>query len=115
MAEAASPYLPADREFLVRLRKVGVRIGDRPVLENVNWTLAPGQVHVLMGDNGSGKTSFIRLVAGQLWPMPGQGTREYDFGSGTIHHAVGAGSISPALSRTHRATCAAPHPNSMLQ
>lgn len=44
--------------------------GSEVVLENISFTLAPGQVLGLIGPNGAGKTSLIRAISGVL-PMQG--------------------------------------------
>ena len=40
------------------------RYGAVSVLDNVSVTLEPGRVHALMGENGAGKSTFIKLIAG---------------------------------------------------
>ncbi len=45
--------------------------GGRLVFEGVNFDLGPGQVMILEGPNGSGKTSLLRLVAGFIRPAGG--------------------------------------------
>jgi len=42
----------------------------RVVLDDVSWTLRPGQRWVLAGGNGAGKTQLLKLVAGAVWPAP---------------------------------------------
>lgn len=38
--------------------------GGAPCVRDVNLHIPPGEVHVLLGESGSGKTSVLRLVAG---------------------------------------------------
>ncbi len=42
------------------------------VLTELDWTLAPGEVAVLMGASGSGKSTLINLIAGLDQPDAGQ-------------------------------------------
>jgi ATP-binding cassette subfamily F protein uup len=45
--------------------------GDRPVLRRVTWRLGPGDRVALVGVNGSGKTSLVKILAGELAPTGG--------------------------------------------
>ncbi|HWA98197.1 MAG TPA: ABC-F family ATP-binding cassette domain-containing protein, partial [Pirellulales bacterium] len=45
--------------------------GDRPLLREVSFTLAPGDCLGLLGANGSGKTTLMRLLSGELQPASG--------------------------------------------
>ena len=40
------------------------RFGDRVVVDDVGFAIAPGEVHCLVGPSGCGKTTTLRLVAG---------------------------------------------------
>jgi len=66
---------------LVRLQDVDVTLTGNTVLHDLNWELRAGEHWAIVGANGSGKTSFLRLIAGTLWPAPNRGTRRYDFGA----------------------------------
>src|ERR1044072_1502671 len=43
----------------------------RPVLAGVDWAVGPGERWVVLGANGSGKTSLLRLAGGWLFPTAG--------------------------------------------
>ncbi|HEX9530404.1 MAG TPA: ATP-binding cassette domain-containing protein [Acidimicrobiales bacterium] len=55
----------------LRLTDVVLRLGAADVLLDVNWTVGPGERWVVLGPNGSGKTSLLRLAAGYLHPTEG--------------------------------------------
>lgn len=49
--------------------------GDEPVFGPMNLSLNPGDVLMVEGDNGSGKTSLLRVLAGLLEPSAGSISR----------------------------------------
>ncbi|GGO22714.1 ATP-binding cassette domain-containing protein [Deinococcus humi] len=57
---------------LVELRDVTVRAGGRTLLEGVNLCLKQGEALRLFGPNGGGKTTLLRLLAGEVSPVSGQ-------------------------------------------
>lgn len=50
--------------FDVIIRNAGLRFGDHRIFENLNLTLKGSQWTSLLGGNGVGKTSLLRLIAG---------------------------------------------------
>ena len=46
--------------------------GERQVFSGIDFSLAPGDLLFLRGANGSGKSSFLRLIAGLLRPKAGK-------------------------------------------
>ena len=62
----------------VRLEGVRLERNGRRVLEDVSWSIRPGERWVLAGANGAGKTQLLKLVAGSVWPTPtGHEVRHY--------------------------------------
>jgi ATPase subunit of ABC transporter with duplicated ATPase domains len=54
------------------LEDVTLRLGGQTLLDGVTWRLAPGERVGIVGINGSGKTSLLRLLLGQLAPTAGR-------------------------------------------
>jgi ATP-binding cassette subfamily F protein uup len=50
---------------------VSLSFGERRILERITWRLGPGDRVALVGVNGSGKTSLLKLLAGELAPSRG--------------------------------------------
>ena len=74
----------------MRLERVDVDIAGIPVLRGIDWQLNPKTFWGVIGANGSGKSTFLALVAGLLWPAPARGLRRYDFGNGVKTDAIEA-------------------------
>jgi ABC-2 type transport system ATP-binding protein len=53
------------------LNEVHVRLGAREVLQGLNLCLNQGEIFALLGRNGTGKTTLMRLLTGQLRPTSG--------------------------------------------
>jgi ABC-2 type transport system ATP-binding protein len=58
----------------VEARSLSRRFGERCALDGVTLTIEPGESFGLLGANGAGKTTFIRLVVGTLLPSGGSVT-----------------------------------------
>lgn len=58
-------------EPIISVRDLTVRYGDQCVLDRVNLDIARGEVMVLLGGSGSGKTTMIRHVIGLERPQVG--------------------------------------------
>lgn len=55
----------------IEVRALGKRYGDHVVLEDINLTVVPGEIFVIMGPSGSGKSVLLRQVAGLEQPTTG--------------------------------------------
>jgi molybdate transport system ATP-binding protein len=69
-------YMESQR-LLIRLSNISVTRDKKTILSNINWDLKIGENWAVIGSNGAGKTTFLNLVRGDIWPTPGSGTRFY--------------------------------------
>ena len=60
---------------LVDLKNVNLSYGVQKVLDDVNISIAPGEIVTIVGPNGSGKSSLLRALIGALKPVSGQISR----------------------------------------
>lgn len=54
------------------LHQVTHCVGDRTLLDHLDWSIGPGDRIGLVGINGAGKTTLLRLLAGELQPQSGK-------------------------------------------
>ena len=59
---------------ILKVEDVAVRRGDTMVLDGVNWSVNEGEQWVILGANGSGKTSLLNTLSGFLQPTIGDVT-----------------------------------------
>lgn len=58
-------------DFKIRLEKISKEYEGIKVLNNVDFELKPGRVHVLLGSNGAGKSTLAEIIAGAVQPTSG--------------------------------------------
>jgi len=56
---------------MIELEHVSVTRNGRAILSDVSATFAAGRVTAVMGSNGAGKTTVVRLISGELEPSAG--------------------------------------------
>ena len=56
----------------VKLENITKQIGTTTILENICLTMKCGQIYGITGENGSGKTMLMRVIAGLVSPSSGQ-------------------------------------------
>lgn len=65
----ASP--PATHGPRLQMRGVVKRFGATLALDGVDLTVAPGEVHALIGENGAGKSTLMKVLSGAVRPDAG--------------------------------------------
>ena len=58
-------------EPIIRLDKVTKRYGRQSALDEVSLSVEPGTIFALLGENGAGKTTALRLLLGLIEPTAG--------------------------------------------
>ncbi|MCV7408100.1 ABC transporter ATP-binding protein [Mycobacterium florentinum] len=69
LAKLATARLGKD---VIDLLDVSVSFGERPVLRDVEWRIAPGERTGIVGANGAGKSTLLGLIAGTITPDTGR-------------------------------------------
>ena len=51
-------------EYLVEMNDITVQFPGVLALDHVHFDAKPGEVHVLLGENGAGKSTIMKVLAG---------------------------------------------------
>jgi ATP-binding cassette subfamily C protein len=70
--ETVSGSTPPRLERAIELRDVSLAYGTRSVLDHASLAIPKGQVTVIVGASGAGKTSIVDLVTGLVRPSSGE-------------------------------------------
>lgn len=57
---------------MIEVQNVSLRMGSQWVLENVSFTVRPGEFLTILGPNGAGKTTLLRVILGLIRPQEGR-------------------------------------------
>ena len=66
--------MTATAELAIDVTGVTKRFGDKTVVNGIDLQVETGEIYGFLGPNGSGKTTFIRMLCGLLTPDAGSGT-----------------------------------------
>jgi len=69
-AQRAALSPASNAQPIISVRHVSKSFYGRTVLNDFNLDIMPGEVHGLVGQNGSGKSTFIKILAGYYEPDP---------------------------------------------
>ena len=74
---------------LIELQNIDVALNGMTVLRDLTWQLRRGEHWAIGGANGSGKSTFLKLLRGDVSPVPKKGWRSSCFGGVEQRTAVG--------------------------
>jgi ABC-2 type transport system ATP-binding protein len=60
-------------DLVIDVQGITKRFGDRTVVNNIPMQVRRGEIYGFLGPNGSGKTTFLRMLCGLLTPDGGSG------------------------------------------
>ncbi len=72
MNAAAAPAEVPKSENLVEIRALHYAVGRRPVFSGLDIDMRRGRITAIMGPSGTGKTTLLRLMTGQIAPDSGE-------------------------------------------
>src|SRR5215831_1506019 len=65
---------------MLTVQNVGLILGDRTILDDISFQVSPREKVGLVGVNGAGKSSLLKIIAGQLLPDHGSVSATFSVG-----------------------------------
>ena len=56
---------------MINVSNVSLLFSDRKLFDDVNITFTPGNCYGVIGANGAGKSTFLKILAGEIAPTTG--------------------------------------------
>ena len=72
MVEFENPNMREDPNKIVEFRSVRYEIGGARILDDLNFSLHTGEILILLGESGCGKTTTLKLINGLIMPTGGE-------------------------------------------
>ncbi len=63
---------PLSTQSLIEVKNLSFNRGERVIYDNISLNIRRGQITAIMGPSGTGKTTLLRLIGGQLVPDQGE-------------------------------------------
>ncbi|MCG9511088.1 ABC transporter ATP-binding protein [Acinetobacter pittii] len=63
---------PLSAQPLIEVKNLSFNRGERVIYDNISLNIRRGQITAIMGPSGTGKTTLLRLIGGQLVPDQGE-------------------------------------------
>lgn len=71
MSNSSQPHHPRDESPVLEVRDLSLRVGAATLLDRVSFSISRGEILLLRGENGQGKTSLLNVLSGHLAPAGG--------------------------------------------
>ena len=71
--------------MLIGLQNLTFEFGARVIVSEANWSIQPGERIGLIGYNGTGKSTLLKILVGQLTPSKGTVEKGRDTTIGYLH------------------------------
>ena len=82
---------------IIRLRNISVSFGGPAILENISLSIDAGERVCLLGRNGMGKSTLMKVIAGDIAPDGGEIERQQNLVTAKLEQQVNIGAGGPVF------------------